>query len=161
MLPEWVGETPDTPVPKRVRIRVFERDRGQCQICTRHMFQLGKRSDRRCHPRPSPPPSREASRRVMTEEIAREMVAAWMIANSLATGHGDTLESLLAEATWQIQRLRNQSAAGAALRELIDEHPVYRNRPIGNEGSPARLAQQRAIAAEDRAIAVLAGRPAP
>ena len=28
---EWVGATPDTPVPPRVRLRVFERDEGKCQ----------------------------------------------------------------------------------------------------------------------------------
>ena len=26
---EWVGATPDTPVPPRVRLRVFERDEGE------------------------------------------------------------------------------------------------------------------------------------
>ena len=31
------------------------------------------------------------------EEIAREAVAAWMIAHSYATGHGDTLDDLLQE----------------------------------------------------------------
>jgi hypothetical protein len=36
----------------------------------------------------------------------REAVARWMIENSLATGHGDTLEDLLKEASWQIKELR-------------------------------------------------------
>ena len=54
------------------------------------------------------------------DEVAREKVAVWMIVNGLATGHGDTLDSLLAEAGWQIQRLRNQAfAQGAeAMREV-------------------------------------------
>lgn len=30
-LEEWHGRTPDTPVPPRVRIRIFERDKGRCQ----------------------------------------------------------------------------------------------------------------------------------
>jgi 5-methylcytosine-specific restriction enzyme A len=32
---EWIGATPDTPVPPRVRLRVFERAQGRCQLCTR------------------------------------------------------------------------------------------------------------------------------
>lgn len=34
-LPEWIGETPDTKIPPRVRLRVFERAAGRCQCCTR------------------------------------------------------------------------------------------------------------------------------
>lgn len=34
-LPEWIGKTDDTPIPPRVRARVFERDKGICQCgCT-------------------------------------------------------------------------------------------------------------------------------
>jgi hypothetical protein len=33
----------------------------------------------------------------------REIVARWMVEMGLATGHGDTLEDLLKEATWQIK----------------------------------------------------------
>lgn len=29
-VPEWVGATPDTPVPPRVRARIFERHNGVC-----------------------------------------------------------------------------------------------------------------------------------
>lgn len=29
--PEWIGKTDDTPVPPRVRLRVFDRDGGRCQ----------------------------------------------------------------------------------------------------------------------------------
>jgi len=31
-VPEWIGKTPDTPAPPRVRIRVFERHGGKCHI---------------------------------------------------------------------------------------------------------------------------------
>lgn len=34
-LPEWIGATPDTPVPDRVKLRVFDRANEKCQICTR------------------------------------------------------------------------------------------------------------------------------
>ena len=32
--PEWIGKTDDTPVPPRVRLRVFERFGGICCECT-------------------------------------------------------------------------------------------------------------------------------
>jgi hypothetical protein len=50
---------------------------------------------------------------------AREQVAAAMMRCSLATGHGNTLESLLAEMEWQVNRLQNQIAqhlSGCQLR---------------------------------------------
>ncbi len=39
----------------------------------------------------------------MTDELfkAREAIAAWMLANIYATGHGDTVEDLLGELDWQ------------------------------------------------------------
>lgn len=45
------------------------------------------------------------------EAVEREKLAAWMIANSFATGHGDTFDDLLAELTGHIKELRNQSPA--------------------------------------------------
>jgi 5-methylcytosine-specific restriction enzyme A len=30
-LPEWIGSTPDTKIPPRVKLRVFERNNGICQ----------------------------------------------------------------------------------------------------------------------------------
>lgn len=32
---EWIGRTPDSPVPPRVRLRVYERERGHCHACRR------------------------------------------------------------------------------------------------------------------------------
>jgi len=32
---EWIGATPDTAIPPRVRIRVWDRANGHCTICTR------------------------------------------------------------------------------------------------------------------------------
>lgn len=34
-VPEWVGATPDTPAPARVRVRVFDRCEGRCDTCGR------------------------------------------------------------------------------------------------------------------------------
>ncbi|WP_342643486.1 HNH endonuclease [Rhodoligotrophos ferricapiens] len=34
-VPEWIGTDADTPVPPRVKLRVFERDNGICQLCSR------------------------------------------------------------------------------------------------------------------------------
>lgn len=40
-----------------------------------------------------------------------ERLAQWMIANSFATGHGDTFEELLSELEWQVRELRDRLAA--------------------------------------------------
>lgn len=34
-VPEWIGATPDTPVPPRVKLRVFEAHSGVCHISGR------------------------------------------------------------------------------------------------------------------------------
>ena len=34
---EWIGRSPDEPVPARVRVRVFDRAKGKCQECTREI----------------------------------------------------------------------------------------------------------------------------
>lgn len=41
-VPEWIGATPDTPVPPRVRLRVFERHGGKCAVCTRKIGPADK-----------------------------------------------------------------------------------------------------------------------
>lgn len=33
--PEWIGAHPDSAIPPRVKVRIFERDGGRCQECTR------------------------------------------------------------------------------------------------------------------------------
>lgn len=33
-VPEWIGKTPDTPAPPRVRQRVWEKHNGTCHICS-------------------------------------------------------------------------------------------------------------------------------
>lgn len=37
-----------------------------------------------------------------------EKVAQWMLKNGFATGHGDTLDDLLEELTWQVKELKDQ-----------------------------------------------------
>jgi hypothetical protein len=39
-------------------------------------------------------------------EDQTEKLAAWMTANSFATGHGDNFDDLLNELSWQITELR-------------------------------------------------------
>jgi 5-methylcytosine-specific restriction protein A len=34
-VPEWIGATPDTPIPPRVKARVFARYKGECYIAKR------------------------------------------------------------------------------------------------------------------------------
>ena len=43
-------------------------------------------------------------------ETEKEQLAAWMIANGFATGHGETTADLLAELTWQVAEERGQRA---------------------------------------------------
>lgn len=43
---------------------------------------------------------------IQVQAEARELLAAWMIENSFATGHGDTFEDLLRELTWQVAEIR-------------------------------------------------------
>jgi 5-methylcytosine-specific restriction endonuclease McrA len=37
-VPEWVGKTPDTPAPARVRLRVFEAHGGRCYLTGRKIM---------------------------------------------------------------------------------------------------------------------------
>ena len=39
---EWIGKTPDAPIPPRVRVRVFERHGGICHLSGRKI-QVGER----------------------------------------------------------------------------------------------------------------------
>jgi hypothetical protein len=47
----------------------------------------------------------------------RERVAAWMLARSYATGHGDTVEDLLNELEWQVAE-REREACAKVCEEL-------------------------------------------
>lgn len=37
-VPEWIGRTPDTPIPERVKIRIFERCGGRCHRTGRKLM---------------------------------------------------------------------------------------------------------------------------
>lgn len=50
----------------------------------------------------------------------REKVAASMLLCGLATGHGDTLESLLTEMVWQVERLQNRALELTPEQAAID-----------------------------------------
>jgi 5-methylcytosine-specific restriction protein A len=41
-VPEWIGKTPDTPAPPRVRLRVFERHGGVCYLSGRKIMSGDK-----------------------------------------------------------------------------------------------------------------------
>lgn len=34
-VPEWVGASPDSPIPDRVKLRIWEREKGECHISGR------------------------------------------------------------------------------------------------------------------------------
>jgi hypothetical protein len=50
-----------------------------------------------------------ASLLIRAVETQREKLAAWMVAHSFTTGHGDTQEDLLKELAWQVELLRDAS----------------------------------------------------
>jgi 5-methylcytosine-specific restriction protein A len=37
-VPEWIGATDDADIPKRVRLRIWERYHGRCPMCGRPLF---------------------------------------------------------------------------------------------------------------------------
>lgn len=41
-VPEWIGKTPDTKVPDRVRLRVFEKYQGKCYLSGRKIGPADK-----------------------------------------------------------------------------------------------------------------------
>jgi 5-methylcytosine-specific restriction enzyme A len=44
-LPEWIGATPDSKVPPRVRVRVFQRYGGRCQCGCNRAIRPGEAWD--------------------------------------------------------------------------------------------------------------------
>jgi len=44
----------------------------------------------------------------MSGDVNTERLAAWMIEHSFATGHGNDLESLLKELSWQVREQREK-----------------------------------------------------
>ena len=56
----------------------------------------------------------------------RNKLAAWMMRQGYATGHGDTVEDLLKELEWQIEeRISNEREACAKLCDVLAVHPEY------------------------------------
>ena len=56
----------------------------------------------------------------------RNKLAAWMMRQGYATGHGDTVEDLLKELEWQIEeRIRNEREACAKVCDVLAVHPEY------------------------------------
>lgn len=72
-----------------------------------------------------------AAKSAETREACREEVAAWMIKNSLATGHGDTIEDLLGELVPYISALgpAQEAVAGnpsiAELIKLFEDYEAF------------------------------------
>jgi hypothetical protein len=56
----------------------------------------------------------------------REKLAAWMMRQGYATGHGDSIEKLLEELEWQIEeRIKNEREACAKVCDVLAVHPEY------------------------------------
>ena len=56
----------------------------------------------------------------------RNKLAAWMMRQGYATGHGDTTEDLLKELDWQIEeRIKNEREECAKVCDVLAVHPEY------------------------------------
>jgi hypothetical protein len=103
---------------------------------------------------PTPTPMSEAD-----DRAALEVVAQWMLAHSFATGHGDTLQDLLGELSWQVTELRNGLAAAEAevakMREAAQA--VYDIYARGGTYEDADDFTRQAHAALDKLRAALSG----
>ena len=62
----------------------------------------------------------------LVADAERNKLAAWMMRQGYATGHGDTVEDLLKELDWQIEeRIRNEREACAKVCDVLAVHPEY------------------------------------
>jgi hypothetical protein len=52
-------------------------------------------------------------------ETEREKVAAWMMRQGYATGHGDTIEDLLKELEWQIREQEREACADVCVKLAV------------------------------------------
>jgi hypothetical protein len=53
----------------------------------------------------------------------REKLAAWMMSQGYATGHGDSIEKLLEELEWQIEEREREACAKVC--DVLAVHPEY------------------------------------
>jgi hypothetical protein len=85
----------------------------------------------------------------------REKLAAWMMRQGYATGHGDTTEDLLKQLDWQIdERIAAEREACATLcdqmfhdwcnQEFEDEDEAYKNKPDAEDCKKAIRARGNA-----------------
>lgn len=88
------------------------------------------------------------------DQKVREPLATWMIANSFATGHGDTVEDLLKELKWQIEE-SVQKVRAEVLEEAAQEI-IRRSNKDWKIGSAMHTELQHAVLA----IRSLAAAPA-
>ena len=62
----------------------------------------------------------------LVADAEREKLAAWMMRQGYATGHGDSIEKLLEELEWQIEeRIRIEREACAKVCDVLAVHPEY------------------------------------
>ena len=62
----------------------------------------------------------------LVADAERNKLAAWMMRQGYATGHGDTIKNLLKELEWQIdERIRNEREACAKVCDVLAVHPEY------------------------------------
>ena len=83
----------------------------------------------------------------------RNILAAWMIQRSYATGHGDTTEDLLVELEWQVRESEREACAKVCEEEANRakwnwDNDISGNQPFWNGGE--QLASNCAVAIRAR-----------
>lgn len=76
---------------------------------------------------------------VAIETPPLERLAQWMIANSFATGHGDTFEELLSELEWQVRELRDRLAQKEGRAEARPEISKPNCKPHHRPAQPKEI----------------------
>ena len=76
----------------------------------------------------------------LVADAERNKLAAWMMRQGYATGHGDSIEKLLEELEWQIEeRIRNEREACAKVCEEYNKRQCYNDEDmsVANECAAA------------------------
>lgn len=133
-------------IPGEHGVRMWTRDHAEAKR---------KAGDWDANAEPLFPASSLSSRdaRIAELEGGREAIAAWMIANSYATGHGDTVEDLLRELDWQ--HAKKIAALSSAIRILSDTGRSDTARIL--DARDARIAELEAPCCECDAVSSAIG----
>lgn len=82
---------------------------------------------------------------------ATEALAAWMIEQSFATGHGDSVEDLLKELTWQVEEIRTRTTVmHQHMQSMKRQRDALHVRATEAEAARDEIAEAAAYMLDDR-----------